>query len=102
MWLKEESFTGVVEDAWLRGASRESKSPLLTYLDECRASLTSWNNNSFGHVGRKLEAVQARLEVLECKKGSAAIIEEIEGTRMEINKLLEVEKVMWRKRSRVS
>ena len=53
-------------------------------------------------MGRKLEAVQARLEVLECKKGSAAIIEEIEGTRMEINKLLEVEKVMWRKRSRVS
>ena len=95
MWLKEESCAGVVEDAWLRGASRESESPLLTYLDECRASLTSWNNNSFGHVGRKLAALQARLEVLECKRGSVTTMEEIEGTRMEINKLLEVEEVVW-------
>ena len=102
MWLKEESCASVVEDAWLRGVIKESESPLLTCLDECRASLTSWNNNYFGHVGRKLTALQARLKVLECKRGSAATTEEIEGTRMEINKLLGVEEVMWHQRSWVS
>ena len=49
--------------------SKEIESPLFTCLDECRASLTSWNNNSFGHVGKILAAMQARLKVLECKRG---------------------------------
>ena len=47
-------------------------------------------------MGKKLAAMQARLKVLECKRGSTATLEEIECTRMEINKLLDVEDVMWR------
>ena len=67
MWLKEEACVGVVEDAWARGASKESDSPLSSYLGECRHSLISWNNVSFGHMGKKLVALRARLEILECK-----------------------------------
>ncbi|KAF3973605.1 hypothetical protein CMV_002976 [Castanea mollissima] len=54
MWLKEESCTDVVEEAWTRGACKDSESPLFTCLVECRASLSSWNDLSFGHVGKKL------------------------------------------------
>lgn len=92
----------MVEEAWLRGASRDSVSPLLTYLNECRSSLTSWNNATIGHVGRKLAKLQARLEVLECQRGSTTNMGEIEETRVEINRMLEVEEVMWCQRPRVS
>ena len=102
MWLKEEACVGVVEDAWARGASKDFESPLSSYLSECQHSLISWNNASFGHLGKKLVALQARLEALECKKGSSATLGEFDCTRSEINKLLDAEEVMWRQRSRIS
>ena len=49
-----------------------------------------------------MAALQARLEALECKKGSSATLGEIDCTRSEINKLLDAEEVMWRQRSRIS
>ena len=99
MWLKEGTCTEVVKEAWVRGESKDSIFPLFSCLTECRASLPSWNEISFGHVGKKLAALQARLEVIECNRGSVVIMEEIEYTRREINKLLEAEEVMWRQRS---
>lgn len=36
MWLKDDSCASVVEKAWLKGESRESESPLLSYLAECQ------------------------------------------------------------------
>ena len=102
MWLKEEACVGMVEDAWAKGASKDSESPLSSCLGECQHSLISWNNASFGHVGQKLAALQARLEVPECKKGSSATLGEVDCTRLEINKLLDTEEVMWCQRSRIS
>ena len=90
------------ERGLFRGESKDSIFPLFSCLTECRASLPSWNEISFGHVGKKLAALQARLEVIECNRGSAVTMEEIEYTRREINKLLEAEEVMWRQRSRIS
>ena len=101
MWLKDEACVRVVEDAWDRGMNKDSFSPLSSCLDECRLSLSAWNNNSFGHVGKKLVTLQARLEVLEGMRGSYATLEEIECTRTEINNLLDTEEIMWRHRSRI-
>ena len=101
MWLKDEACVGVVEDAWDRGMNKDSFSPLSSCLDECRLSLSAWNNNSFGHVGKKLVTLQARLEVLEGMRGSYATLEEIKCTRTEINNLLDTEEIMWRHRSRI-
>ena len=53
-------------------------------------------------MGKKLATLQAKLEVLECNKGSSAISREIDGIRMEMNKLLDAQEVMWRQRSRIS
>ena len=102
IWLKEGTCTEVVKEAWGRGESKDSVFLLFSCLAKCRASLSSWNKISFGHVGKKLAALQARLEVIECNRGSAVTMEEIEYTRREINKLLEAEEVMWRQRSRIS
>lgn len=102
MWLKEESFADVVTIAWLKGMCRGSGSPLHHCLEECRLSLTYWNKNYFGHVGKKLASLQTKLEMLECQKGSPPIMEEIQSTRREINDLLDTEEIMWHQRSRIN
>ena len=89
MRLKEESCEALVNDAWDRGISRGLDSTLYSCLSECRYSLTAWNSAVFGHVGKKLVTLQAKLEVLECNRGSAVNLREIDGTRMEMNKLLD-------------
>lgn len=53
-------------------------------------------------MGKKLAALQAKLEVLECNRGSSVNLREIDGTRMEMNKLLDAQEVMWRQRSRIN
>lgn len=53
-------------------------------------------------MGKKIATLQARLEVLECSRGTSAVMEEIDHTRVEINKLREKEEIMWRQRSRIS
>ena len=102
MRLKEESGEALVNDAWDRGISRGLDSTLYSCLSECRNSLTAWNSTVFGHVGKKLATLQAKLEVLECNRGSAVNLREIDGTRMEMNKLLDAQEVMWRQRSRIN
>lgn len=57
--------------------------------------MSSWNDISFGHVGKKHATLQAKLKVLECNRGTAVTMEEIEVTRREINKLLEMKEVLW-------
>ena len=42
------------------------------------------------------------MEVLECNRGSSVNLREIDGTRMEMNKLLDAQEVMWRQRSRIN
>ena len=100
--VKDEACVGVIEDAWDRGMHKESFSPLSSCLDECRRSLSAWNNNSFGHVGKKLAMLQARLEGLEGMGGSSVTLKEIECTRTEINTLLDSEEIMWHQRSRIN
>ena len=51
---------------------------------------------------KNLVALQAILEVLECQWKTTATMEEIECTRMEMNKLLELEEVIWHQRLWIS
>ena len=102
MWLKDEACVGVIEEAWDRGLHMGPIAPLSSCLEECRRSLSAWNNNSFGHVGKKLAMLQARLEGWEGMGGASVTLKEIECTRTEINTLLDSEEIMWRQRSRIS
>uniref|UniRef100_A0A7N2R7P6 DUF4283 domain-containing protein n=1 Tax=Quercus lobata TaxID=97700 RepID=A0A7N2R7P6_QUELO len=52
MWLKDERCSGVVNGAWEKGRLLGNEWPLLQCLEECRALLTEWNKQSFGHVGK--------------------------------------------------
>ena len=100
MWIKEDECDEVVKNAWERGRILESQNQFRRCLLECRSSLQSWNSTKFGHVGRNIASLSKKLQWLECLPGGELNMAEIHATKVELNKLLSAEEVMWKQRSR--
>lgn len=64
--------------------------------EQCRSSLDAWNKSEFGHVGKTIAALQARLEWLELQPATLDLIQDFKSTRVELNCWLEKEDEMWR------
>lgn len=54
----------------------------------------------FGHVGRRVLALQQKLQTLENLNLGGSVLDDIHETRLELNKALIIEKDMWLQRSR--
>nr|POE92974.1 hypothetical protein CFP56_48120 [Quercus suber] len=65
MWLRDPRCPEVVSEAWERGLSFSSGSPIHNCLHSCREALERWNKVEFGHVGRRISALQTNLQQLE-------------------------------------
>ena len=102
MWLRDEGWSRVVNDAWERERNKGTNWPLLHCLEECRTSLTKWNKHSFGHVGKQIAVLQKKLQMLENWRGRESVVEDIYNMKMELNRWLNVEEKMWHHRSRNS
>ena len=100
MWLGDERCNEVVHEAWERGRGKVSQWPLEVCIEECQASLKSWNMQSFGHVGKQVAELQRKLQALENLKGAATDLEETHNIKKELNKWLGIEEEMWHERSR--
>ena len=99
MWLKDEQCEEVVSEAWERGKSMGTQHLFTQCMEECR-SLSSWNKNTFGHVGRKISTLQKKLQWWEGRRDGLVNMGEVEETRVELNRMLAVEEDMWHQRSR--
>ncbi|XP_075633802.1 uncharacterized protein LOC142606321 [Castanea sativa] len=71
MWLRDEGCKEIVSEAWDMALNMGGQHPFSQCLEECRQSLTAWNRNTFGHVGRKIERLQEKLQGLEGRKSSS-------------------------------
>lgn len=91
-----------MERAWERGINNTSENIFPKSLEECRSSFTVWNKNNFGHVGRKVAYLQEQLQRLECQHDALVNMEEIQNTKMELNKMLDIEEILWKQQSRNS
>lgn len=96
MWLQDKSCGEVVDRAWERGTSSTLESIFIKCLEECRLSLTTWNKNNFGHMGRKVVSLQKKLQWLECQNDALMNMEEVQKTKLELNKILDLEEIMWK------
>ena len=92
----------MVLEAWNEGLTSTSNYPLVSCLDQCRVRLEAWNKTEFGHVGKKIVALQKDLEWLELQPASPRNIQDMRNTRMELNGWHEKEDAMWYQRSRIS
>ncbi|XP_075675045.1 uncharacterized protein LOC142644284 [Castanea sativa] len=90
MWLKDEHCDEVVVEAWEKGKSMGTQHPFSQCIDECKRSLLAWNKNTFGHVGKKIAAFQKKLQWLEERRDGQVNMEEVEETRVELNRMLTV------------
>ncbi|XP_075659089.1 uncharacterized protein LOC142628952 [Castanea sativa] len=61
MWLRNSQCKDLVQDAWFRGSCKDTPYPFNTCMEECRESLTHWNKITFGHVGKKINALRQKL-----------------------------------------
>lgn len=61
-----------------------------------------WNNEEFGHVGRKIAELQNKLEWLELQPPSSDMTMAMRSTRTDLNYWLEKEDEMWHQRSRLN
>ncbi|KAL4627161.1 hypothetical protein ACB092_05G147900 [Castanea dentata] len=100
MWLRDDRCDEIVTMAWERGMHEGSEWPFSNCIEECHTSLVSWNKNTFGHVGRNISFLQKKLQCLEERRSNNAVMEEIQGTKMKLNKMLMAEEDMWHQRSR--
>ncbi|XP_050281196.1 uncharacterized protein LOC126722089 [Quercus robur] len=102
MWFKDEACSEVVQEVRARGENRGSQWPIASCLEECQSALMSWNKNIFGHVGRRVTALQQKLQILENLNMGGAALNDIHEVRLELNKALAIEEDMWLQRSRNS
>ena len=99
MWLKDERCEKVVTEAWEEGLFTASDFPILSFMESCRNKLEVWNVNEYGHVGKKIDGLQKRLEGLEMLASSPTVIKDLRDTRVELNCWLDKEDAMWKQRA---
>lgn len=95
MWLKDEQCEEVVSETWEKGKSMGTQHLFTQCMEECRMSLSSWNQNMFGHVGQKISTLQKKFQWLEGRRDGLVDMEEVEETRVELNRMLVMEEDMW-------
>lgn len=56
MWLRDESFTEVVKEAWV--SSKCGSTRLSDQIRRCGEQVQSWNNREFGSVQKKIKSIK--------------------------------------------
>lgn len=102
MWLEDSRCENIVNAAWAEGLHAGIEGVLKSCLEHCRHDLDVWNNEEFGHVGRKIAELQNKLEWLELQPPSSDMTMAMRSTRTDLNYWLEKEDEMWRQSSRLN
>ncbi|XP_075665752.1 uncharacterized protein LOC142635493 [Castanea sativa] len=98
MWLRDPRCAEVVKEAWLEGLCKPNGSQITNCLDSCKARLSSWNKNEFGHVGRQIARLEKELQVLE--QNPLHNFEHIQEVRKALNCWLDAENTMWHQQAK--
>lgn len=106
MWLKMEGFTDRVHSWWNRHSF--SGTPSFVFAKKLKAlkeDIVQWNRLEFGHVGRKKTQLLEALKLLDAKEGEFGLSDaetcERVAVRSEVEKLLSLEEISWRQKSRM-
>ena len=105
MWLKANGFLERVRDWW--GSYQFTGTPSFVFSNKLKAlkeDLKKWNEDEFGHVTMKKNMMMADLRELDVVEESRPLSAEEkckrELTSVELDKLILMEEISWRQKSR--
>ncbi|CAN1148757.1 Transposon TX1 uncharacterized 149 kDa protein [Linum perenne] len=97
-WLGHESFIDFLDQSWERGRD------LCVSLQDFKEHCVTWNREIFGHIFKRKRYLENRLRQLESKNqtgGSERWMREEERVRLELEKTLWQEHMLWLQKSRL-
>ncbi|XP_065628779.1 uncharacterized protein LOC136067191 [Quercus suber] len=106
MWLKTYGFLERVHSWWNRHSF--SGTPSFVFAKKLKAlkeDIIQWNRSEFGHIGRKKSQLLETLKSLDAKEEEFGLSDaeacERAEVRSEVEKLLSLEEISWRQKSRM-
>jgi exonuclease III len=105
MWLKFEGFVELVERWWKSYQFFGDPSYVLAQkLKALKGDLSRWNNEVFGHVGKRIKAISEEIMEMDSLEEERGLDEEDKRKKaslsMELERLLLCEEISWRQKSR--
>ena len=100
MWLKDDSYEGIITESWGMDLASSSVWDFFSKLSTFQENLKIWNCTTFGHVHhtptKNLKELH-NVEESDCYRNNPSRIYVL---RDEIQKLKSKEEAMWKQRSR--
>ena len=100
MWLKDNSYEGVVKDSWGENPVEGSTWCFNRKIYTCQDNLKVWNRKSFGHLCNLLQRKLEDLKIMEESDGYMHNPTWLQALSEEIQQLKTKDEVMWKQRSR--
>ena len=101
MWLKDESYEGVVHIAWDLSLEGDPMMNMLQKVNNFQIHLKSWNKNVFGNIRIALARKRKLLAKAKTEAISGQGIGQVKILKEEINKLLDSEECMWSQKAKM-
>ncbi|KAK8618086.1 hypothetical protein V6N13_115961 [Hibiscus sabdariffa] len=95
-WQLHDDFRRMILDNW------RPTSSLSETIRSFTIAVEDWNNNIFGHIGTRKRILQARLRAVQrvlCTQNSSFLSNLENELFLELESLLDQEKILWRKKS---
>ncbi|KAL8483302.1 hypothetical protein ACS0TY_026115 [Phlomoides rotata] len=97
MWLEKDGCGEIVAKGWDRG---NTFSNFLDRTLRCGTQLKSWDEKTFGFIGKKIRDLRKVLEVLQIRIQTSDVLRLIREKSGELDELLKLEEIWWFQRSR--
>lgn len=101
MWLKDESYEGVVHIAWDLSLEGDPMMNMLQKVNNFQTHLKSWNKNVSGNIRIALARKRKLLAKAKTEAISGQGIGQVKILKEEINKLLDSEECMWSQKAKM-
>jgi hypothetical protein len=100
MWMSDSGCEKTIMEAWRSTRPGTAMFQVSQKLRECKYQLGYWSRESFGNIGKKIEATKIQLKHAETLAIQGLNHENLQALRKQLNSLFEKEEKMWRQRSR--
>jgi hypothetical protein len=100
MWMSDLGCEKTIMEAWSNTRPGTAMYQVSQKIRECKYQLGYWSRESFGNLGKRIEATKNQLKHAETLAIQGLNHDDLQALRKQLNSLFEKEEKMWRQRSR--